>query len=60
MATEAEKIMDNIIQLAQLLDEETLRNASGIRFIELARSVSFNRPKKSHRRAQGGQDHKGG
>ena len=60
MATEAEKIMDNIIQLAQLLDEETLRNASGIRFLELARSVSLNSPKKSHHRTQRGQDRKRG
>jgi hypothetical protein len=60
MTTEAEKIMDNIIRLAELLDEETLRNASEIRFIDLARSVSFNVSKKSHRRMHGGQDHKSG
>ena len=45
---EADKILDNIIQLAELLDEEALRNADGIHFIELARSVSLKKPRKAH------------
>jgi hypothetical protein len=45
---EADKILDNIIQLAELLDEEALRNADGIHFIELARSVSLKKRRKAH------------
>jgi hypothetical protein len=45
---EADKILDNIIQLAELLDEEALRNADGIHFIELARSVSMKKSRKAH------------
>ena len=45
---EADKILDNIIQLAELLDEEALRNADGIHFIELARSVSLKKSRKAH------------
>jgi hypothetical protein len=45
---EADKILDNIIQLAELLDEEALRNAEGIHFIELARSVSLKKSRKAH------------
>ena len=48
---EADKILDNIIQLAELLDEEALRNADGIHFIELARSVSLKKRRKAHGRA---------
>lgn len=46
--TEADKILDNIIQLAELLDEDALRNADGIHFIELARSVSLKKSRKTH------------
>jgi hypothetical protein len=46
MQKEAEKILDNIIRLAERLDEETLQNADGIRFIELARSISSKRKKR--------------
>ena len=49
MQKEAEKILDNIIRLAERLDEEALQNADGVRFIELARSISLKR-KRSYRR----------
>jgi hypothetical protein len=45
---ETEKILNNIVQLAELLDEEALRNADGIHFIELARSVSLKKSTKAH------------
>jgi hypothetical protein len=49
MQKEAEKILDNIIRLAERLDEEALQNADGVRFIELARSISL-KAKKPYRR----------
>jgi cell division septum initiation protein DivIVA len=49
MQKEAEKILDNIIRLAERLDEEALQNADGVRFIELARSISSKR-KRPYRR----------
>ncbi len=58
MKTEAEKIMDNLIQLAELLDEETLQNAASIRFIDLARSVSLSSPRKPRRPRHRGQNRK--
>jgi hypothetical protein len=45
---EAEKILNNIVQLAELLDDEALQNADGIHFIELARSVSLKKSRKAH------------
>ncbi|HWP58352.1 MAG TPA: hypothetical protein VNL14_10720 [Candidatus Acidoferrales bacterium] len=43
MENRAEEILNNIIDLAELLDEETLRNAADVPIIELAKSVSIQR-----------------
>jgi hypothetical protein len=55
MQKEAEKILDNIIRLAERLDEEALQNADGVRFVELARSIS-SKSKRPYRRVS--HDHK--
>ena len=45
MEKEAEKILNNIIELAELLDEETLQNAPDVLIVELAKSVSIKKTK---------------
>ncbi len=37
MVQKAEKILENIIQLAELLDDEALEQAADLPFVELAR-----------------------
>ncbi|MGH7844141.1 MAG: hypothetical protein ACREQW_03055 [Candidatus Binatia bacterium] len=51
MEKAAEKILHNIIELAELLDEETLKNAADIPIMELAKSVSIKKsqPRKEHK-----------
>jgi hypothetical protein len=45
MKMNATDIMNNIIQLAELLDEETLKNAADVPILELAKSVSIKKLK---------------
>jgi hypothetical protein len=45
MKIKATEIMSNIIQLAELLDDEALRNAEDIPIVELAKSVSIKKSK---------------
>ena len=37
-----ERILENIIRLAELLDDEALKELAGLPFLELAKAVSFN------------------
>ncbi len=43
MAVKAEEILENIVQLAELLDDEALEQIADVPFLELAKSVSINR-----------------
>lgn len=45
MEKEAEKILTNIIELAELLDDETLQNARDVPIMELAKSVTIKKTK---------------
>jgi hypothetical protein len=45
MEKEAEKILTNIIELAELLDDETLQNAPDVPIMELAKSVTIKKTK---------------
>ncbi|MGH7772385.1 MAG: hypothetical protein ACREQA_09120 [Candidatus Binatia bacterium] len=43
MGVKAEEILENIVQLAELLDDEALEQIADLPFLELAKSVSINR-----------------
>jgi len=59
MGVKEQEILENIIRLAELLDDEALKELADLPFLELAKAVSFNgskaelhdgATKKSHRR----------
>lgn len=41
LAAEGEQLLENIIQLAELLDDEALHQMPEVCFLELAKAVSF-------------------
>ena len=45
MGAQGEQILENIIQLAELLDDEALHQMPEVRFLELAKAVSFRKKK---------------
>jgi hypothetical protein len=45
MRKRADEILENIVQLAELLDDEVVEEIADVPFIELAKAVSINRPK---------------
>ena len=42
MGVKGERILENIIRLAELLDDEALKELADLPFLELAKAVSFN------------------
>jgi len=45
MVKTTEEVLENIVLLAELLDEDALRNIADVSIIELAKAISINRPK---------------
>ena len=43
MGVKEQEILENIIRLAELLDDEALKQLADLPFLELAKAVSFNR-----------------
>jgi len=48
-----EDILENIVRLAELLDDETLQKLAGIPLIEIAKAISVNRRNVSKEEQQG-------
>jgi len=42
MGVKEQEILENIIRLAELLDDEALKELADLPFLELAKAVSFN------------------
>jgi hypothetical protein len=45
MVKKAEEILENIVRLAELLDNEALEQVADLPFVELAKAVSIKQPK---------------
>jgi len=55
MGAQGEQILENIIQLAELLDDEALHQMPEVRFLELAKAVSFQKENRPSQPSSGGQ-----